>query len=99
MDLLERWIYNAPTPSQRTRDRPMKALALGMSRLWMMLGRQQWSLAGTANGNPSITRGAFGALFDHCEAITDQPGTLFAPALIAAYPEAKVILNRRDVDT
>ncbi|KAK6815017.1 hypothetical protein RU639_008547 [Aspergillus parasiticus] len=132
MDLLERCVYNLPTPPKRTREKPMKVLALGMSRSgteslaralrilgydhvfhgfemwestpmlwrsWTMLGRRKWGNAGTADGRSDITREDFDNLFGHCEAITDQPGTLFAPELISAYPEAKVILNRRDVDT
>jgi hypothetical protein len=31
-------------------------------------------------------------------AVTDIPCTLFAPELLAAYPEAKVILTSRDID-
>ncbi|OGM48290.1 hypothetical protein ABOM_002158 [Aspergillus bombycis] len=132
MDFLERWVYNRPTPANRTRDRPMKVLALGMSRSgteslsralrilgydhvfhgfemfentpmlwrsWTMLGRRKWGSTGPADGTAGITREDFDRLLGHCEAITDQPGSLFAPELIAAYPEAKVILNRRDVDT
>ncbi|KAL9102456.1 MAG: hypothetical protein Q9163_002386 [Psora crenata] len=32
------------------------------------------------------------------QAVTDLPAVAFAPELIAAYPEAKVILTNRDVD-
>ncbi|KAJ5722771.1 hypothetical protein N7488_000806 [Penicillium malachiteum] len=40
----------------------------------------------------------FDKVIGHCMAITDHPAAAFAPELIAAYPDAKVILNvRKDV--
>ncbi|OCK74417.1 hypothetical protein K432DRAFT_386822 [Lepidopterella palustris CBS 459.81] len=46
-----------------------------------------------------ITAADFDRVIGHCVAITDIPAALFAADLIAAYPDAKVILNvRRDVD-
>ncbi|RDL32350.1 uncharacterized protein BP5553_08806 [Venustampulla echinocandica] len=38
----------------------------------------------------------FDALLGHCMATTDFPGISFAPELLAAYPDAKVILTVRD---
>ncbi|KAJ7127634.1 hypothetical protein C8R44DRAFT_778624 [Mycena epipterygia] len=38
-------------------------------------------------------------LLGHCMAVTDVPHLLFAEELIAAYPEAKVILTMRDPDS
>ena len=35
---------------------------------------------------------------DLVKAVTDFPAALFAPELIATYPEAKVILTERDID-
>ncbi|KAJ6625992.1 P-loop containing nucleoside triphosphate hydrolase protein [Mycena sp. CBHHK59/15] len=35
-------------------------------------------------------------LLGHCQAVTDVPHILFAEELIAAYPDAKVILTKRD---
>ena len=47
----------------------------------------------------SLTAADFDAVIGHCAAITDHDAAAFAPELIAAYPDAKVILNiRRDVD-
>lgn len=43
-----------------------------------------------------ISREDFDAVFGHCVGISDLPGAAFARELIAAYPEAKVILNTRD---
>jgi len=42
-----------------------------------------------------VTREDFDAIIDHCAGISDLPGATFARELIAAYPEAKVILNTR----
>ncbi|KAK2861445.1 hypothetical protein FQN49_004188 [Arthroderma sp. PD_2] len=38
------------------------------------------------------------ALLGHCQATTDAPGCAFVPELVAAYPDAKVVLNKRDMD-
>ncbi|KAF3492329.1 uncharacterized protein GIQ15_01846 [Arthroderma uncinatum] len=38
------------------------------------------------------------ALLGHCQATTDAPGCAFVPELVAAYPEAKVVLNKRDME-
>ena len=43
-------------------------------------------------------RKEFDQLLGHCQAVCDGPATCFTPELIAAYPEAKVILSNRDVD-
>ena len=37
-------------------------------------------------------------LLGHCAAVCDLPSICFAPELIAAYPEAKVVLVSRDID-
>ena len=37
-------------------------------------------------------------LLDHCNAVTDLPAAQFHTELIAAYPEAKVILTTRDME-
>lgn len=52
----------------------------------------------------SHQKGTFGKkewdqLLGHCQAVTDFPAVLFARELIQAYPEAKVILTNRDVDS
>ncbi|KAJ6595545.1 P-loop containing nucleoside triphosphate hydrolase protein [Mycena vulgaris] len=38
-------------------------------------------------------------LLGDCQAVTDVPHILFAEELIAAYPDAKVVLTTRDVDS
>lgn len=54
---------------------------------------------GPLDGNNNITAADFDALMGHSCAVTDAAGSVFAAELIAAYPEAKVVLNyRRDID-
>lgn len=38
----------------------------------------------------------FDALLGHCQAVTDNPCVIFYKELLAAYPDAKVILTERD---
>lgn len=49
-------------------------------------------------GKP-FDRDEFDQLLGHCQAVTDVPCAVFAEELIAAYPEAKVVLSYRDVDS
>lgn len=50
-------------------------------------------------GTKQLTAADFDTVIGHCAAIADHVAAAFAPELIAAYPEAKVILNiRKDVD-
>ena len=50
-------------------------------------------------GEDTITAADFDALLGHSVAVTDAAASVFAAEMIAAYPEAKVVLNmRRDVD-
>ncbi|KAL2863981.1 sulfotransferase family protein [Aspergillus lucknowensis] len=66
---------------------------------WALLGRRKYGIAGTTHkGDPELSRADFDAIIGHAEAVTDQPCAIFAPELIRCYPEAKVILNYRDVD-
>jgi hypothetical protein len=44
-------------------------------------------------------RAEFDKLLGHCQGVSDIPAILFAEELIAAYPEAKVILTHRNFDT
>lgn len=44
-------------------------------------------------------REEFDKLLGHCQAVSDIPAILFAEELIAAYPDAKVILTHRNFDT
>lgn len=49
--------------------------------------------------NPmALDRKDFDMLLGHVGACTDQPAAIFAKELVAAYPEAKVVLVERDVD-
>ncbi|KAL4931398.1 sulfotransferase family protein [Aspergillus undulatus] len=69
---------------------------------WAELGRRKFGIVGTGSnqkGDAGITRSDFDSIIGHAEAVTDQPCSIFATELIDAYPEAKVILNHRDVDT
>ncbi|KAH7354852.1 P-loop containing nucleoside triphosphate hydrolase protein [Rhexocercosporidium sp. MPI-PUGE-AT-0058] len=43
-------------------------------------------------------RAEFDKLLGHCAAITDGPANCFGPELIDAYPDAKVVLVKRDYD-
>ncbi|TKA71956.1 hypothetical protein B0A55_05384 [Friedmanniomyces simplex] len=64
---------------------------------WTRLGSAKYS---THHKNPSLlNRAEFDRVIGHCGAVTDLPTAAFAPEMLRAYPEAKVILNRRrDVD-
>jgi len=44
-------------------------------------------------------RAEWDQLLGHCMAVTDMPHLLFAKELISAYPEAKVVLTAREVDS
>jgi hypothetical protein len=45
-----------------------------------------------------LDRKTFDMLLGHVGACTDQPAAVFAKELVAAYPEAKVVLVERDID-
>ncbi len=63
----------------------------------MKLARKRWY--GAANGDCSISAAEFDELLGHSVAVTDAAASVFATDMIAAYPEAKIILNtRRDVE-
>lgn len=54
---------------------------------------------GPLDGNNEFTAADFDPLIGHSVAVTDAAGSVFAAELIAAYPEAKVVLNyRKDLD-
>ncbi|KAK4166451.1 hypothetical protein QBC43DRAFT_258048 [Cladorrhinum sp. PSN259] len=64
---------------------------------WVKLCRKKWF--GAADGNATFTAADFDPLLGHSVAVTDAIGAVFAAELIAAYPEAKVILNtHKDAD-
>ncbi|KAI5459588.1 NAD dependent epimerase/dehydratase [Mariannaea sp. PMI_226] len=54
---------------------------------------------GRRTGQHCLTATDFDQVIGHCAAITDHAAAAFAPELITAYPEAKVILNiRKDIN-
>ncbi|WDK19617.1 hypothetical protein CGRA01v4_10904 [Colletotrichum graminicola] len=60
-----------------------------------------WSEALAAkydNTGQTFGKDKWDALLGHCQAVCDWPAASFASELVAAYPEAKVILTTRDVD-
>lgn len=64
---------------------------------WSRLTKKKWY--GSDDGESNIIRADFDAIIGHAVAVTDAPAAAFAAEMIAAYPEAKVILNvRRDLD-
>jgi hypothetical protein len=50
---------------------------------------------GPPDGKNNITAADFDALLGHAVAVTDTASSVFAAEMIAAYPDAKVILNQR----
>ncbi len=69
------------------------------SRAWYdLLVRKFYSsssLPNSSTANTTITTSDLDAILGDCMAMTDIPAVLFGPELLAAYPAAKVILNRR----
>ena len=58
---------------------------------WVALARKKF----LSNSQPNITTQDFDQLLGHCTAVTDAAASVFASEIIAAYPDAKVILNSR----
>jgi hypothetical protein len=60
-----------------------------------------WSdaLAAKFDGKGRFGREQWDQLTGHCQAICDWPAVAFARELVEAYPDAKVILTTRDVDS
>lgn len=54
------------------------------------------AIRGKFEGARKFERKDWDRLFGHCMAITDVPSYAFAEELMDAYPEAKVILSKRD---
>ncbi|KAF5536522.1 ARCA-like protein [Fusarium napiforme] len=64
---------------------------------WIRLCRKKWF--GSLDGNTTITQEEFDEILGHSVAVTDAAASVFAAELIAAYPDAKVVLNyRKDLD-
>ncbi|KAF5695076.1 ARCA-like protein [Fusarium denticulatum] len=67
------------------------------SSKWVGLCRKKWF--GSLDGNTTITKEEFDEILGHSVAVTDAAASVFAAELIAAYPDAKVVLNyRKDLD-
>lgn len=117
VEMLLQWLYRFDEPNG-VRDRPMKVLALGLSRCgtdslrialeelgykgvwhgWDVKGDQ--SMAWTRLWDAKVAGNTIGVddfdrLIGNYEAVTEAPIFFFAKELIEAYPDAKVILNRR----
>nr|POE90147.1 hypothetical protein CFP56_20614 [Quercus suber] len=50
-------------------------------------------------GKGVVTKQAFDGLLGHVGAVTDMPCVLFAAELMAFYPDAKIVLVERDIDS
>ncbi|KAL8707454.1 MAG: hypothetical protein Q9225_007751 [Loekoesia sp. 1 TL-2023] len=62
--------------------------------MWYEALRAKYDGVGKPYGRPE-----FDKLLGHCQAVTDIPAATFAEELIKAYPEAKVVLTDRNVDS
>jgi hypothetical protein len=62
--------------------------------IWTVLAQAKYE------GDPATInwRKEFDGLLGHCEAVTDTPPADFGPELVAAYPEAKVVIVQRDFE-
>ncbi|KAH8881331.1 hypothetical protein GQ53DRAFT_848344 [Thozetella sp. PMI_491] len=60
---------------------------------WVRLARKKWY--GDTTGDCSISAAEFDEILGHSVAVTDAAASVFAADMIAAYPDAKVILNTR----
>ncbi|KAF2968557.1 hypothetical protein GQX73_g5045 [Xylaria multiplex] len=59
----------------------------------------QRALSAKYDGIGEFGRQEWDQLLGHCQAVTDWPAIAFSEELIAMYPEAKVILPGRDIDS
>lgn len=122
---LLQWVYPI-RENNRTRDREMKLLCLGLGRTgteslqkalrdldysevyhgFYLISESgigdvlQWERLMRAKMGPSpqkdfLNREEFDKVLGNCMATTDLPGAFLGPELLRAYPEAKVVLNRR----
>ncbi|KAH6848099.1 hypothetical protein B0I37DRAFT_376662 [Chaetomium sp. MPI-CAGE-AT-0009] len=69
---------------------------------WVRLARKKWYTTpgmGTRRKGAAVTAAEFDELLGHSVAVTDAAASVFAAEMVAAYPQAKVVLNmRRDLD-
>ncbi|KAJ3579560.1 hypothetical protein NPX13_g1007 [Xylaria arbuscula] len=90
--LVLEWIYALPEPPKRKRTKPMEVLCVGLP----CFGTKWFGLL---SGDNKITATDFDAVLGYLVAVADTAGSVFAAEPIAAYPNAKVILNyREDID-
>ena len=59
----------------------------------------QDAFAAKYDGKGKFGREEWDQLLGHCQAVCDWPAVAFAKELIEAYPEAKIIITTRDVDS
>ena len=59
----------------------------------------QDAFAAKFDGRGNFGREQWDQLLGHCQAVCDWPAVAFAEELIQAYPEAKVLVTTRDVDS
>ncbi|KAK5170085.1 uncharacterized protein LTR77_004669 [Saxophila tyrrhenica] len=64
-------------------------------RGWAKLARRKFLGTADSGGDCEITAAEFDALLGHAVAVCDVPASAFAAEIIKAYPEAKVIINKR----
>ena len=59
----------------------------------------QDAFAAKFDGEGEFGKEQWDQLLGHCQAVCDWPAVAFAKELIEAYPEAKVLITTRDVDS
>ena len=59
----------------------------------------QDAFAAKFDGEGEFGREQWDQLLGHCQAVCDWPAVAFAKELIEAYPDAKVLITTRDVDS
>lgn len=59
----------------------------------------QDAFAAKYDGVGTFGREQWDQLLGHCQAVCDWPAVAFAKELIEAYPDAKIVLNTREIDS
>ncbi|KAG9496089.1 hypothetical protein J7337_012665 [Fusarium musae] len=105
---LEKYVYAVPEPPPRKRTKPMEVLCVGLP--WSATESLQTALLKLGYDHTyhgwDIVYGAklfiemeFDEILRHSVAVTDAAASVVAAELIAAYPDAKVVLDyRKDLD-
>lgn len=87
---LEQLGYKRVSHGFRVAENPGDAVA------WCRLG---FAKAGYHSPDSGLfTAQSFDRIIGDCDAVTDTPCAIFGPEMLQAYPNAKVILNRRKDD-